>query len=147
MKEENLIYINLKDLEELRGKNEIISNLMAKYQVVDQRNVYIDSYLNDAKPSLEQLMLDAKVMALEDMQPRIICYRLWDLFPWHTGKSAIDTIDYCLENHISIFDDCSSEDVTGYQVTSDNEIGYSKIRLLLEELKVMEEAEVIKEGE
>lgn len=138
MKKENLIYINLKNLDELRGRDKIINNLMAKYEVADQRNVYVDSYLNDTKSSLEQLMLDTKVMALEDMQPRIICYRLWDLFPERTGKSAIETIDYCVENHISIFDDYAKADITGYQVTSENENGYSKIRLLLEELKLVE---------
>lgn len=64
MKEKNLIYINLMNLDELKQKEKIINNLMAKYKVVHQRNVYVDSYINDAKPSLEQMMLDAKVMAL-----------------------------------------------------------------------------------
>lgn len=141
MKEENLIYIYLKDLEELRGKDAIISNLMAKYEVFESKNVYVDSYLNDAKPSLEQMMLDAKVMALQDKQPRIICFRLWDLFPKHKGESAIEMIDYYVENHINIFDDFTKEDVTGYQVTSENQNGYSKIRQFLEEMKLVEEAQ------
>lgn len=141
MKEENLIYINLMNLDELKQKEKIINNLMAKYKVADQRNVYVDSYLNDAKPSLEQMMLDTKVMALEDKQPRIICYRLWDLFPERTGKSAIEMIDCCEENHINIYDGFIDEDITGFQLKGGN--GYSSIRLFLEELKLVEEAEVI----
>lgn len=142
MKEENLIYVNFRNLDEIREIDKTVSDLMAKYKVVDQRNVYVDSYLNDAKPSLEQLMFDAKVLAMEDKQPRIICQRLWDLFPEHTGKAAIDKIDYCVESHIQIFDDFSKEDVTSYKVTSENKSGYSKIRLFLEELKILEESQV-----
>lgn len=142
MKEENLIYVNLRNLDEIREIDKTVSDLMAKYKVVDQRNMYVDSYLNDAKTSLEKLMFDAKVLAMEDKQPRIICQRLWDLFPEHTGKAAIDTIDYCVESHIQIFDDFSKEDVTGYKVTSENKSGYSKIRLFLEELKILEESQV-----
>ena len=142
MKEENLIYVNFRNLDEIREIDKTVSDLMAKYKVVDQRNVYVDSYLNDAKPSLEQLMFDAKVLAMEDKQPRIICQRLWDLFPEHTGKAAIDKIDYCVESHIQIFDEFAKEDVTSYKVTSENKSGYSKIRLFLEELKILEESQV-----